>query len=88
MNLIKFFLFLIFFCLINQTIAKTNMTIYDFSITDIDGNLVNLEKFKGKPILMINTASRCGFTPQYEDIQNLFLEYKDSDLTIIATTSN
>ena len=64
------------------------MTIYDFSFKDIDGKLVNLENFKGKPLLIVNTASRCGFTPQYEDLQNLFIEYKDTDLTIIATTSN
>ena len=62
--------------------------LYDFSFIDIDGNQVNLKKFTGKPILVVNTASRCGFTPQYENLQNLFLEYKDTDLTIIATTSN
>ena len=88
MKSIKFFLFFLFFCLINESRAKTNMTIYDFSLTDIDGKLVNLEKFKGKPILIVNTASRCGFTPQYEDLQNLFIDFKDTDLTIIATTSN
>tara|TARA_Y100000590_G_C15550894_1_gene950848 strand:+ start:584 stop:1048 length:465 start_codon:yes stop_codon:yes gene_type:complete len=64
------------------------MTIYDFSLTDIDGDLINLSDFTGKPILIVNTASRCGFTPQYKDIQNLFIEYKNTDLTIIATTSN
>ena len=88
MKSIKFFLFFLFFCLINESSAKTNMTIYDFSFKDIDGKLVNLENFKGKPLLIVNTASRCGFTPQYEDLQNLFIEYKDTDLTIIATTSN
>ena len=68
--------------------AKSNVLLYDFSFIDIDGNQVNLEKFKGKPLLIVNTASRCGFTSQYEDLQNLFLEYKNTDLTIIATTSN
>tara|TARA_B100001029_G_C14678004_1_gene243067 strand:- start:53 stop:532 length:480 start_codon:yes stop_codon:yes gene_type:complete len=68
--------------------AKSNVVLYDFSFIDIDGNQVNLEKFKGKPLLIVNTASRCGFTSQYEDLQNLFLEYKNTDLTIIATTSN
>jgi glutathione peroxidase len=65
-----------------------NMTIYDFSFEDIDGNQVNLEKFRGKPILMVNTASRCGYTPQYENLQNLFVNYKETDLTILAVTSN
>ena len=64
------------------------MTIFDFSFEDIDGNLVNLNKFKGKPIFMVNTASRCGFTPQYENLQNLFINFKDTDLTILAITSN
>jgi glutathione peroxidase len=64
------------------------MTIYDFSFEDIDGNSVELKKFQGKPIFMVNTASRCGFTPQYENLQNLFLNYKDTDLTILAITSN
>ena len=65
-----------------------NMTLYDFSFTDIDGKIVELNKFSGKPILMVNTASRCGFTPQYENLQNLFVNFKDSDLTILAITSN
>ena len=64
------------------------MTIYDFSFKDIDGNLVDLNKFEGKPIMMVNTASRCGFTPQYENLQNLFIHYKNTDLTILAITSN
>ncbi len=69
-------------------LANENMNLYDFSFEDIDGNEVNLNKFTGKPVLVVNTASRCGFTPQYANLQNLFLEYKDTDLTIIATTSN
>ena len=72
----------------NNLPAEENLTLYDFSFEDIDGNQVNLKKFKGKPILIVNTASRCGYTPQYANLQNLFLESKDSDLTIIATTSN
>ena len=88
MKSLNFFVFLLFFCLINNSMAKSNVLLYDFSFIDIDGNQVNLEKFKGKPLLIVNTASRCGFTSQYEDLQNLFLEYKNTDLTIIATTSN
>ena len=72
----------------NNTMANEALNIYNFSFTDIDGNRVNLDKFNGKPILIVNTASRCGFTPQYSNLQNLFLEYKETDLTIIATTSN
>ena len=80
--------FLIMFSIFKSPLANENPSLYDFSFIDIDGNQVNLKKFTGKPILVVNTASRCGFTPQYENLQNLFLEYKDTDLTIIATTSN
>ena len=80
--------FLIMFSIKNISSANENINVYDFSFEDIDGNQVNLQKFSGKPILVVNTASRCGFTPQYENLQNLFLEYKNTDLTIIATTSN
>ena len=80
--------FLIMFILNNTLLANDTVSLYDFSFEDIDGNQVNLEKFSGKPVLIVNTASRCGFTPQYGNLQNLFLQYKDTDLTIIATTSN
>ncbi len=80
--------FLSLFLMKNNTMANEALNIYNFSFTDIDGNKVNLDKFNGKPILIVNTASRCGFTPQYSNLQNLFLEYKETDLTIIATTSN
>ena len=86
---IKFLLvFLTMFILNNKTNAQEDTSLFDFSFEDIDGNQVNLNKFTGKPILVVNTASRCGYTPQYANLQNLFLEYKDTDLTIIATTSN
>ena len=80
--------FLIMILTKNVSTAKETKDLYDFSFEDIDGKLVNLSKFNGKPILIVNTASRCGFTPQYKNLQNLFLEYKNTDLTIIATTSN
>ena len=86
---IRFLLvFLTMFILNNKTNAQEDTSLFDFSFEDIDGNQVNLNKFTGKPILVVNTASRCGYTPQYANLQNLFLEYKDTDLTIIATTSN
>ena len=87
MKSIRLITFLLMFFYWNTGYTK-NMTIYDFSFEDIDGNSVNLNKFKGKPIFMVNTASRCGFTPQYENLQNLFIHYKNTDLTILAITSN
>ena len=89
MKNIKTTLILIIFLAFNNNImAEKRKSIYDFEITDIDGNVVNFSVFAGKPILLVNTASRCGFTPQYEGLQNLFIKYRKTDLTIIATTSN
>ncbi len=78
-----------FFLLFNMNLlSKEKISVYDFKFVDIDGNNIELTKFEGKPILLVNTASRCGFTPQYQGLQNLFLNYRKTDLTIIATTSN
>ncbi len=62
--------------------------LHNFSIQDIDGNQINLDKFKGKPVLLVNTASRCGFTKQYANLSNLHREYLDKNLIIIGTPSN
>ena len=62
--------------------------LHNFSIEDIDGNTVDLDKFKGKPILLVNTASRCGYTKQYANLSNLYREYLDKNLVIIGTPSN
>lgn len=88
MKNINLSLFLLFFLLSSNNIMANNKSIYDFNFKDIDGNSVDLSSFIGKPLLIVNTASRCGFTPQYENLQNLFTLYRKTDLTIIATTSN
>ena len=81
----------ILFCVLVILLSTKNLmskNIYDFQINDIDGNKIDLNSFKGSPILLINTASRCGFTGQYQNLANLFLEYKDKGLIVIATPSN
>ena len=88
MKIAKLFLFLIIFILNSNNLMADKKSIYNFDFIDIDGNSVELSTFLGKPLLLVNTASRCGFTPQYEGLQNLFITYKDTDLTIIALTSN
>ena len=89
MKILKIPLILSVFAFFSASMAsENNSSIYDFNFIDIDGNKIVLSKFEGNPILLINTASRCGFTPQYEGLQNLFITYKETDLTIIATTSN
>ena len=86
LKIVLIFTFLILFN--HNAMSKNISSIYDHTFVDIDGNNIDLSKFRGNPLLLVNTASRCGFTYQYEGLQNLFINYKDTDLTIIATTSN
>ena len=64
------------------------MKLYEFSVKDIDGSEVDLSSYKGKVILIVNVASACGFTPQYEGLQDLFERYKDKGLEILAFPCN
>ena len=59
-------------------------SLYDLSFTDNHGQQVDLAQFEGKPVLVVNTASKCGFTPQYDDLQKLHEEFKDSGLVVIG----
>ncbi len=63
------------------------VTIYDFKVPSIDGKSIDLSKYKGKNILIVNTASKCGFTPQYADLQKLNDTYK-SKLVILGFPAN
>ena len=69
-------------------IKQVTANVYEFKFTSIDGEIIKLSDFKGKPLVIINTASLCGFTNQYSDIEQLFKNYADKDLTIIAVPSN
>lgn len=61
---------------------------YDFKTTDIDGKPVALKKFKGKVVMVVNVASRCGNTPQYEGLEKLYKEYKSKGLVIVGFPAN
>ncbi len=61
---------------------------YDFTVTTITGEAYDLSQLKGKKVLIVNTASKCGFTPQYEDLQKLYEEYGGEHFTIIGFPSN
>ena len=63
-------------------------TAYDFAATTIDGEEVGLEQFRGKPLLIVNTASQCGFTPQYEGLEKLNREYGDRGLVVLGFPCN
>ncbi len=63
-------------------------SLHDFTVKDIDGKEFNLSTLKGKKVLIVNTASKCGFTPQYEDLQKLYEKYSSNDLVIIGFPAN
>lgn len=63
-------------------------TTYDFSVKDIKGKSVPLSKYKGKALLIVNTASECGFTPQYKGLQALHEKYKDRGLAVLGFPCN
>lgn len=63
-------------------------SIYDFKAKSLDGREIDLAQFKGKPLLVVNTASKCGFTPQYEGLEKLYEDYKDKGLVILGFPCN
>ena len=65
-----------------------NQSAYNFSFESLDGGLVKLSDYKGKAILVVNTASRCGFTPQYTALQTLWQEYQNQGLIILGVPSD
>ncbi len=68
--------------------AKMSKSIYDFTVETIDGKKKNLADYKGKALLIVNTASKCGFTPQYKGLEALYEEYKSKGFEILAFPAN
>ncbi len=65
-----------------------SLGIYDFSATLLDGTESSLSAFRGQVLLIVNTASRCGFTPQYAGLEQLYREYRDQGFAVLAFPSN
>lgn len=64
------------------------MTVYDFSAKTLDGQDVSLADYRGQVLLIVNTASKCGLTPQYEGLEALYRDYKDRGLTVLGFPCN
>ena len=79
---------IIMFSFLNNTNASYDQLAHEFSFKSIDGGEINLKDFKENVIVVVNVASRCGFTSQYEDLQNLWSNYKDKNLVVIGVPTN
>ena len=72
----------------NKLSANYEKLAYDFNFKDLDGSALNLSEYKGKVLVVVNVASQCGFTKQYEDMQKIWEEYQDKGIVIIGVPSN
>ncbi|MBA3753009.1 MAG: glutathione peroxidase, partial [Nitrospira sp.] len=68
--------------------AATSSPVYEYTLNDIDGKPVSLSQYKGKVIMLVNTASLCGNTPQYTDLERMYETYKDKGFEILAFPAN
>ena len=86
---IKLFLLIILMTLFSSNVlSKYDKLAYDFNFTDLDGTHLKLNEFKGKVIIVVNVASKCGFTKQYEDMQKVWEEYQSKGIIMLGVPSN
>jgi glutathione peroxidase len=74
--------------LLGTTLMAAEKTIYDFTLNSIDGQSTPLSTFKGKVVLLVNVASKCGYTPQYTALEALYEKYKDRGFVIVGIPAN
>ena len=76
------------FSFFNKGNSAYDKLAYEFKFNGIEGNLISLKEYENKVIVVVNVASRCGFTNQYEDLQSLWSNYKDKNLIVIGVPTN
>lgn len=74
--------------LMSGIISAQSKSFYDFTVKTIDGEDFSLSQLKGKKVMVVNTASKCGLTPQYETLEAIYKQYKDKNLVIIGFPAN
>jgi glutathione peroxidase len=79
---------LVFSLILVSSVAFSQQSFYDFKVKDIDGKDFDLSSLKGKKVLVVNTASKCGLTPQYTQLQSIFETYGGDKFTIIGFPAN
>ena len=86
---LKLFLLLIMISFLgNKVSANYDKLAYDFKFKDLDGSALNLSEYKGKVVVVVNVASQCGFTNQYEDMQNVWEQYQAKGIVMLGVPSN
>ena len=83
----KYF-FIIVTMFFSQTASSSQKNLHDFTIESIEGEIINLKDYKNKVVLLVNTASKCGFTPQYSGLQKIYDRYKEDGLVVLGVPSN
>ena len=76
------------FSFFNRAMSDNSKTFFDFKINSINGDELDLSTLNGKTVLLVNVASKCGFTKQYDDLQKLYDDYKDKGLVVIGVPTN
>ena len=79
---------LVLMTVLSLNAGEKNMSIYDFNVKNIDGKSISMSEYKGKVLLIVNVASKCGFTPQYEGLEKLYDEHKNDGFMVLGFPSN
>ena len=82
------YVIIIMFSFLNKTMPDNSKNFFDFKINSINGEELDLSTFNGKAILLVNVASKCGFTKQYDDLQKLYENFKDKGLIVLGVPTN